>query len=122
MKLNYTLLFLLLVMFSGISQAQQSHRIEIEWESPAGLVMGNDTSVLAPSFRGAQYPGLPENILPSIIRNFSLPDGAGALSASISEVVFADLTDIEKQLTSTITFPVSPDPKVELMFERRKPR
>ncbi|NTW25527.1 MAG: type IX secretion system sortase PorU, partial [Lentimicrobium sp.] len=85
-------------------------------------VMGNDTSVLAPSFRGAQYPGLPENILPSLIRNFSLPDGADAVSASISEVVFADLTDIEKQLTSTITFPVSPDPKVELMFERRKPR
>ena len=94
MKLNYTLLALLLLMFAGITRAQVSQRITIEWESPAGLVMGNDTSVLAPSFRNAQYPGLPESTLPSLIRKISLPDGVSKVSASISEVVFAGLTDI----------------------------
>jgi hypothetical protein len=121
MKYKTSILAILIVLISGVSQAQMSQRIVIGWESPAGLVMGYDSSVLAPSFKGAQYLQLPEGILPSISRNLPLPGSAVSVKAVISEVVYTGLTELEQQITSSVEFPESPEPTVMLMKERRKP-
>jgi hypothetical protein len=55
-------------------------------------------SVLAPSFKGAQYLHLPENILPSFSRKLNLPDQAISVTADISDVKYTEFTDAELQL------------------------
>ncbi len=122
MKYKLSILLILAINISGVSKAQISQRIDIDWGSPAGLVMGYDSSVQAPSFKGAQYLHLPEGILPSVSRNLSLPDGAVSVRANISGVVYTGLTDIELKITSTVEFPESPEPTASLMMERGKPR
>ncbi|MHC1775912.1 MAG: type IX secretion system sortase PorU [Lentimicrobium sp.] len=122
MRIRYTILLVLLALGSGVSMAQLSYTISLEWESPAQLVMGNDTSVLAPCFAGAQYPDLPESILPSFSRNLILPDGTISVKADISDVKYTDFTASELRLIQAVEFPKSPEPKVSLMMERGKPR
>jgi hypothetical protein len=122
MKLKYILSFILLTALGSVSQAQISHRISLSWESPVPLVMGYDTSVLAPSFKNAQYLHLPENILPSFSQVFHLPEGTTSVIARISDMVYEELTTAEKQLTTDVEFPSSPEPLTNLMFERGNPR
>ncbi|MBK6963924.1 MAG: type IX secretion system sortase PorU [Bacteroidales bacterium] len=122
MKYKFSVLFFLLVLISGVSRSQISYRIVLEWESPAGLVMGYDSSVLAPSFIGAQYLHLPENILPSFSRKLNLPDQAISVTADISDVKYIEFTDAELQLIQVTELPETPEPKVVLMREKGKPR
>jgi len=121
MKLKSVILSTILIAMIGATQAQITRSISIEWTAPAPLVMGNDTSVLAPSFKGAQYLSLPDNILPSCIRNIPLPAEAVSVNASVSNVVYADLTDADKQLTVDVEFPSSPEPMVSLMKDKGSP-
>jgi len=122
MKFKHILLLLLISASAGTIRAQGTYHIPVAWESPVPLVMGNDSSVLTPSFRDAQYPGLPENILPCFSRVFPLDQETANVSVRLSQVEYIDLTETEKQLTRGMTFPVAPDPKVSLMKERGKPR
>jgi hypothetical protein len=121
MRFKYSILLFLLGFGSGVSMAQLSYRISLEWELPATLIMGNDSSIQAPSFKGAQYPELPEIILPTYSRNQVLPDGAVSVKADISDVKYTGLTESDLQLTRLVEIPDSPDPKVLLMKERGKP-
>jgi hypothetical protein len=119
---KYLVFLMFVVFFSGSSIAQISLKIVVEWEAPARLVMGNDTSVLAPSFKGAQYHQLPESILPSIVQNLPLPEGTVSVRAAISNVIYQELSEHELQLTAGIEFPEMPEPMVKLMMLRHSPR
>ncbi|MFH1119611.1 MAG: type IX secretion system sortase PorU [Bacteroidota bacterium] len=122
MKLKHILLSLILFTSAGVIRAQISDRISIEWEAPVPLVMGYDTSVLAPSFQNARYLFLPENILPSFCRVFALPAGVVSVSTRIKQIEYTLLTDNEKKLIPANDYPVSPDPRASLMLERGKPQ
>ena len=120
MKLKIILLSFIICTLPGILKAQGSYQVTIEWGLPAPLVMGNDSSVLAPSFTNAQYPDLPDNILPTFSRVYSLAGGTGSVTARLSRIIYAELTDTEKQLTAGLSLPVAPEPKVAVMKERGK--
>ncbi len=122
MRFKSSVLLFLLAFGSGVSMAQLSYRVSLEWESPATLIMGNDSGVRAPCFKGAQYPDLPEIILPSYSRSVALPDDAVSVKADISDIKYTGFTESDLQLTQTAEIPKSPDPKVFLMKERGKPR
>ena len=119
---KYLVSLMFIVLLSGASLAQISLNVIVEWETPVRLVTGNDSGVLAPSFKGAQYLLLPESNLPSFSRNLPLPDGAISVKADISDVKYREFTEPELHIIQAVEFPESTTTEVSLMKERGKPR
>lgn len=97
-KLYKTIAAALLLLPATVWAQSSYTRVKIEWQQPAALVMGEDSSINAPSFRGAQYPLLPEDILPGFIQNIPLDPGLTATSVSIRNLVYVPLAENELAL------------------------
>lgn len=68
MKINWYRLLPVLLVLPLFVAAQQPVKVKLTWTQPAALVMGEITGIYTLSFDGAQYPHLPEQILPSLLR------------------------------------------------------
>jgi len=113
----------ILIAFIGIPGfliAQQKH-ITLNWSQPVPVTMGYDSSVPAPWFNGAQYPALPEDILPRFSRNFPLTGSPSGVEATLVDVEYLPLNDAEKAILKQVNFPSTIQFKTELMTERHKP-
>jgi len=121
MKIRYSLIAFLFILIAGSSMAQISQQVTLAWESPATIVMGNDSSVQAPSFTGASYLKLPESIVPAYTRRFILPNGTSSVTARIENIVYTELTPADKALLGTNEIPQQARPEAVVMTENRKP-
>jgi len=95
-----------LLLLPTVLWAQSSFtRVALEWQQPTALVMGGDSSINAPSFRGALFPSLPEDILPLFTKNIPLDPGQTASAVSIRNQVYIPLTAQELALVEGNAWP-----------------
>lgn len=105
---------------SGITNKQR-HSTKLSWEQPAKVVMGKDKPVTAPSFISAQYPDLPESILPQYTTTIKIEHGTNQVEVQFDSIKYLPLTDEETALLINTPIPDSPQAKVSIMQERGNP-
>lgn len=115
-----TLLFACIGMLPFMAGAQKI-AVKPQWEEPVTLVMGYAPSVMAPSFTKAQYPGLPDHILPSWSRQVSLPQGTLSATATLDSLVYIPFTPAEKLTLTGVELPAEPEVNVTVMFQDGNP-
>lgn len=121
MKIYWHRLFFVLLMLPLFVAAQQPLEVKLTWTQPASLVMGEQTGIYTLSFEGAQYPDLPEQILPSFIKNIAVPDGMQLVEMQLDSLSYAPLTEQDKQLIGSVVLPEAPVLNYEVLLERGKP-
>lgn len=104
-RLQYTIVMLLLLLPAALWSQSSFTSVVLDWQQPAVLVMGSDTSVEAPSFRGALFPSLPEDILPVLAKNIPLKAGQKASGINIINQVYIPLTPQELALVENNGWP-----------------
>ncbi len=121
--MKYRILLLTVIAFisADLTHAQLNQRFSLQWEAPAMLTMGYDTSVKSLYFKDAKYPGLPESVLPVFSKRIALPDGVTSVRATMTDAAYTGLNPEELKLLATGTLPDEPQPEATLMFEKRKP-
>lgn len=120
MKLSYTVIIALLVMFPFYGQSQKI-TVKPQWETPTKIVRGNDKPILAPSFTDAQYPNLPESSLPVISRQIGLAAGTKEVEVVIDTVSYIPLTSDELLMVDRSTLKSTPEANVSIMLDRGAP-
>lgn len=114
-------MFPVLLLLPLFAAAQQSIEVKLTWTQPAALVMGEETGIYTLSFEGAQYPNLPEQILPSFIKNVAVPAGRSFVEMQLDSLSYIPLTEKDKQLIGTLVLPEAPVLDYEVLLERGKP-
>lgn len=121
MKIKSPFLAFCFAAFSLSVTGQVSVLKSLEWGRPATLVRGTDSSVSAPSFKGAQFPFLPESNVPAFVERFRLPEGHRLEGVELSGEKLVPLTDADRILLAGEELPKQLTPKVEVMFENGRP-
>ncbi|HRW68781.1 type IX secretion system sortase PorU [Lentimicrobium sp.] len=93
----------------------------LKWENPATLVRGTNSSVSAPSFKGAYFPFLPESHMPAFVERYRLPEGHRLKEVQVSGEKFVPLTEEDRLLLAGEKLPSALQPAVEVMAENGKP-
>ncbi|MCO5264979.1 MAG: type IX secretion system sortase PorU [Lentimicrobium sp.] len=120
--MRYSIFALLFSFITSVTFAQIQQKVNLNWGAPAALAMGNDSAVKAPSFAGAQFNGLPVNILPSYFQRMALPAGVKTAEVRIDQIVYTPLTATDRLLLGTTPIPQEAVPAVQVMLERGKPQ
>lgn len=114
------LLFACIGMLPLIAGAQKI-AVKPQWEEPVRLVRGNEPAVMAPSFSKAQYPELPDHILPSLSRQIPLPKGSVSATATLDSLIYIPFTASEKLTLTGTELPAEPEVHVSVMYQRGNP-
>lgn len=95
--------------------------VTLQWEQPTGIVRGNESPISTPCFVQAQYPGLPDDILPAYTKSVLVPGNTKTVDLSIDSLVYKPFTT-EELLTLTETIvPDVPEATVTLLYDRGNP-
>ena len=121
MKINWHKFFPVLLMLPLFVAAQQPVKVKLTWTQPAALVMGEQTGIYSLSFDGATYPDLPEQILPSFIKNMPVPSGRSFVEMQLDSLIYTPLTEQDRQITGSLVLPEVPVLKCDVLLERGKP-
>lgn len=120
MKINRLFLLTCLLVFSTMVAAQ-NYSVTPEWERPAKIVRGNETPLSAPSFVKAQYPGLPDDMLPVYAKSISVPSNTTGVEVTIDSVAYTPFTDDELNVLIGMVLPEQPEALVSLMYDSGNP-
>lgn len=121
MKINWYRLFPVFLLLPFFVAAQQSVEVKLTWTQPTALVMGEATGIYTLSFEGAEYPDLPDQILPSFIKNMAVPAGRSFVEIQLDSLIFTPLTEEDKQLIGTLDLPEAVVLNSQVLLEQGKP-
>jgi hypothetical protein len=122
MKSRWIKILMLALVFPVTMSAQIQEKVVLQWNEPVTLFLGADSTLPSIAFEGAQYNGLPDQILPALIQSIALPPGKQVADIRINEIAFIPLTDEDKLIIGQVELPSSPVLNYDIMLERGNPK
>lgn len=112
------------VQQTAISQ-QKAHThqttVILQWEKPTGIVRGNESSISAPYFVRAEYPGLPDDLLPAYTKSVTVPGNTRTVEITLDSLVYMPFTSDELLLLHETFVPETPEAAVTIMYDQGIP-
>lgn len=96
-------------------------RVNLDWQQPAALVMGGDSSIFAPYFQRGLYTALPEDILPLFSKNIPLEPGKEVSGVNITHPEYIPLTPEELELLDGFPWPDTVSWRISTLTANGKP-
>ena len=122
MKNRWILIFIVILLLPFTMAAQIQKKIVLRWNDPVTLFLGADSTLPSIAFEGAQYNGLPEQILPMLVQSISLPRGEKVSDILISDITFTPLTEDDRNILGSLKLPQTPVLNYDVMLERGNPK
>ena len=118
MKNRWFGIFIVILLLPLIMVAQIQKKVVLRWNDPVTLFLGADSTLLSIAFEGAQFNGLPEQILPSLVQSISIPAGEQISDIRISDITYTPLTEQDRLILGSHKLPKTPVLDYDVMLER----
>ena len=109
MKKYCFIILISLFFYSVLLTGQNLKKVALKWEEPVDLMLGGIEVVPAVSFSGAQYPFLPEVLLPFSVTSISLADGHTVESVKLIDLVYSPFSEEDQRILKDISLPEAPE-------------